>query len=102
MNISGHGRIHDKAASLLGVRPVGSDSVSQGSGTAVAASKDSVDLSSRARVLSEGNAVLAALPDIRLQPVMELKHRIESDAYQVEGEQVSDAIIRETLLDDAL
>lgn len=102
MDISGNGRIHDKAASLVGVRPTGSDSVGQGQGKSVAASKDSVELSSQARVLSEGNMILAALPDIRLQPVMELKGRIESDAYHVEGEQVSDAIIRETLLDGTL
>ena len=102
MDIIGNGRIHDKAASLVGSRPVESDAVGQSQGKSVAASKDSVELSSRARVLREGNIVLAALPDIRLQPVTELKGGIESDAYQVEGEQVSDAIIRETLLDGVL
>ena len=102
MDISGHGRIHDKAASLVGLRSVGSDSGGQGQSKSIAASKDSVELSPRARVLSEGNAVLAALPDIRLQAVTELKVSIESDTYQVDGEQVSDAMLRETLLDGAL
>ncbi len=102
MDIIGNGRIHDKAASLQGVRSTAPDAATKRQGPSVAASKDSVDLSSRAKGLSGGHAALAALPDVRVDTVTELKGSIESDAYHVEGEQVSDAIVRETLLNAAL
>ena len=51
MDISGNGRIHDNAASLVGSQPVGSDSVAKGQGKSVATAKDSVELSSQAKIL---------------------------------------------------
>ncbi len=81
-------KIHEKAASGHEKRVSGK-----------AAHEERVSLSEKARDINQAKAVIAELPEVREEKVMELKHRIEEGTYRVDGGKVADKMIEESLLD---
>ena len=61
--------------------------------------KDEVDVSSRAKTLNRIAAAVATVPDIRTEKVANIKQAIDAGTYDVKGEDVADALIRDRLSD---
>ncbi len=59
---------------------------------------DSVELSPEAKTLGKAIAVLEDLPDIREEKVAEIRERIENGTYQVDGKDIAEKIIKESML----
>ena len=60
--------------------------------------EDNVELSAKARQLQTVQALVDAVPDVRESKVAELKARIENGTYQVKGDKIALALIRESVL----
>jgi len=76
--------------------------VGEASAAAPAAQQDKVVLSPEAREVQEAKRQLEAVPDIRTEKVAELRQRIESGTYQVEGDRVAVRMISESLVNTLL
>lgn len=63
------------------------------------APEEKVTLSERAREIQQVRQAVEALPDVREEKVDELKERIASGEYRVDGEKVAEKMIGESLLD---
>ncbi len=61
--------------------------------------KDEVDVSSRAKMLNRIAAAVDIVPDIRVERVANIKQAIDADTYDITGEDVADALIRDRLSD---
>ena len=61
--------------------------------------KDEVDVSSRAKMLNRIAAVVDTVPDIRAEKVASIKQAIDAGTYDVNSEDVADALIRDRLSD---
>lgn len=85
--------------------PGGKESVkgSQGSQKSQSAGKtaksDKADISQKASTLSKVRESVDAVPEIRIDKVDEIKKAINGGNYNVQGEQVADAIIRNAIVD---
>lgn len=60
--------------------------------------EDNVELSTKARQLQAVQALVDAVPDVREAKVADLKARIENGTYQVKGDKIALALIRESVL----
>jgi negative regulator of flagellin synthesis FlgM len=60
-------------------------------------SEDNVHISARARELMEAQHAAKAIPDVREDKVAEVKHRIETGTYKVDGKQIAVNMIHESL-----
>lgn len=60
---------------------------------------DEVEVSSRAKTLNRIAAAVDNVPDIRTEKVANIKQAIEAGTYDVKGEDVADALIRDRLSD---
>lgn len=58
-----------------------------------AAAKDTVEISSQARVLKSLEIKLGSLPDVNLDKVAEIKAAIESGKYNVDADSIADKIV---------
>ena len=61
-------------------------------------SEDNVDLSTQARQMQAVHERIDAIPDVREEKVAGLKSQIENGTYQVNGDKVAIALIRESML----
>jgi len=56
---------------------------------------DQVELTQRARELQRARTELARLPKIREEVVAALKRKIEEGSYEIHGERVAEALLKE-------
>ncbi len=63
-------------------------------------SGDSVALSSEAKIMRKAIKVLETLPDVREEKVAEIRERIAKGTYQVDGKEVAEKMIKESVLND--
>jgi negative regulator of flagellin synthesis FlgM len=68
--------------------------------TPVAATADRVHLSPRASALAEARRQLDALPDIDMEKVREIQHRLQSGRYRLDADKIAERMIREALDDN--
>jgi len=59
--------------------------------------KESVEISSRAQEMKSARDALEAQPDVRAEKVEQVKSRIEQGTYEVNGKQIAEKIIRDSL-----
>jgi flagellar biosynthesis anti-sigma factor FlgM len=62
-----------------------------------AAVTDAIQVSSAARLVAVAQAALAVVPDIRMEKVEAIKNQLEADAYNPDGEEVAEGLIKEHL-----
>ena len=77
----------------------GANQVDKTAAPAVAPAEETVALSTRSRDLLQIKTVVAQLPEVREEKVEALKARIESGAYNVNGNQISKKMVGEALTD---
>jgi len=58
---------------------------------------DKVELSSRVREVNDIKKMVEEAPDVRLDRVAELKELIQSDAYEVENEDIASKMIENSI-----
>jgi len=78
-------------------KKVGSGPEKQTAGGVVAEEK--VSLSSTAREFQRAQEAIETLPDVREEKVQELKDQIKNEKYDVNGEEVAEKMLNESLLD---
>ncbi len=61
--------------------------------------EEKVSLSSKARDFQKAQEALEKLPEVREEKVQEVKDRIQSDRYDVNGEKIAEKMVSESLLD---
>ena len=66
------------------------------------ASGDSVELSQEAKTMGKAMEVLDNLPDIREEKVAEIRERIASGTYQVDGKKIAEKMIKESMLNNLI
>ena len=59
--------------------------------------RESVEISSRAQEMKNARDALGAQPDVRAEKVEQIKSQIEQGTYEVNGRQVADKIIKDSL-----
>jgi negative regulator of flagellin synthesis FlgM len=59
--------------------------------------RESVEISSRAQEMKGARDALQALPDVRAEKVEQVKAQIEQGTYEVNGKQIAEKIIRDSL-----
>jgi negative regulator of flagellin synthesis FlgM len=64
--------------------------------------EEKVNLSTKARDIEKIQEILRKAPDVREDRVAQLKKKITSGEYNVNGKDVADQILREFLLEDLL
>ncbi len=62
---------------------------------APAVSGDALHVSDASRLMGVAQAVLATVPDVRVDKVEALKAQLDTDSYSPDGEAVADGLIRE-------
>ncbi|MCX5819693.1 MAG: flagellar biosynthesis anti-sigma factor FlgM [Deltaproteobacteria bacterium] len=67
--------------------------------TAAATPEEKVDLSTRSKELLQIKNAVAQLPEIREEKVQELKTQIEKGTYNINGGQIAEKMIGESLID---
>ena len=77
----------------------GSQGAQKGQSAGKAAKSDKADISQKASVLSKVRESVDAVPEIRVDKVDEIKKAVDGGNYNVQGEQVADAIIRNAIVD---
>ncbi len=77
----------------------GSQGTQKGQSAGKAAKSDKADISQQASVLSKVRESIDAVPEIRVGKVDEIKKAIDGGSYNVKGERVADAIIRNAIVD---
>ena len=60
---------------------------------------DNVRLSAKAKELQKAGKTLEDTPEMRSEKVADIKNRIDSGSYNVNGEAIADSIIKAALLD---
>ena len=89
------GKIGDKIGETGKTRSVGTDSPISGQDSAnKAGSGDTVELTSSAQLLQRLENTLASMPEIDVARVAEVKAQIENGEYQIDVENLVDALIR--------
>jgi negative regulator of flagellin synthesis FlgM len=101
MQISGHGKVDHLAKVLLGVHEAESSSARQAA-VPTQAGKDEVRISAQAKELQRIRE-LASQPDPeRAERVERIRQSIDSGTYDVSGQKVGDAILKQVLTDAVL
>lgn len=89
------GKIGDKIGESGKTGSVGTDSPISGQDTAKkAATGDTVELTSSAQLLQRLEKTLASMPEIDVARVAAVKAQIENGEYQIDVENIVDALIR--------
>jgi negative regulator of flagellin synthesis FlgM len=63
-------------------------------------SKDSVELSPKAKEMQEAMKILDTLPDVREDKVAQIKQQIEEGSYEIDGKKIAEKMIGESLIND--
>ena len=89
------GKIGDKIGDAGGTRKVGGDAGARGNeASRQPDAADTVELTSRARLLEQLEKTLASQPAVDGARVAAVREQIESGQYEVNAENLADAIIR--------
>lgn len=100
MHISGHGRAHELASLLLGVRDVERPSPSKTK--APDSRRDQVDISEHAKEMARIKALAQESDPARTERVEKIREAVDGGTYNVNGRTVADALIRHVLTDAVL
>ncbi len=77
----------------------GSQGTQKGQSAGKAAKSDKADISQKASTLSKVRESVDAAPEIRVDKVDEIKKAVNGGNYNVRGEKVADAIIKNAIAD---
>lgn len=100
MHISGHGRAHELASLLLGVKDVERPSPSKAKATD--SRRDQVDISEHAKEMARIKALTQESDPARTERVEKIREAVDGGTYNVNGRTVADALIRHVLTDAVL
>ncbi len=89
------GKIGDKVGDSGNARKVDGDAAPRGNeASRPQSSTDTVELTSRAKLLERLEKTLAAQPSVDASRVAAVKAQIEAGEYEIDAEKLADAIIR--------
>ncbi len=77
----------------------GGQATQKGQSAGKMAKSDKADISQKAATLSKVRESVDAVPEIRIDKVNEIKKAVDGGSYNVRGEKVADAIIRNAIVD---
>ncbi len=100
MQISGHGRAHELASLLLGVKDVERPSPSQAK--APGSRQDQVDISEHAKEMARIKALAKESDPAQAERVEKIRQAVDGGTYNVSGRTAADALIRHVLTDAVL
>ena len=100
MQISGHGRAHELASLLLGVKDVERPSPSQAK--APGSRQDQVDISEHAKEMARIKALAKESDPAQAERVEKIRQAVDGGTYNVTGRTAADALIRHVLTDAVL
>ena len=100
MQISGHGRAHELASLLLGVKDVERPSPSQAK--APGSRQDQVDISEHAKEMARIKALAKESDPAQAERVEKIRQAVDGGTYNVAGRTAADALIRHVLTDAVL
>ena len=101
MQISGHGKADHLAKLLLGVQETEAPGAKQPT-SRKEVGKDNVHISERAKELQRIQALTKEPDPIRRERLDRIKQAINNGTYDVSGQKVGDAIIKQALTDAVL
>jgi negative regulator of flagellin synthesis FlgM len=64
--------------------------------------EDKVVLSPRAREIQEAKKALSALPDVREEKIAEIRKKIESGVYRIEGDKIAVQMLKTAFEEDLI
>lgn len=100
MQISGHGRAHELASLLLGVKDVERQSPSQAK--VPGSRQDQVDISEHAKEMARIKALAKESDPAQAERVEKIRQAVDGGTYNVTGRTAADALIRHVLTDAVL
>jgi negative regulator of flagellin synthesis FlgM len=77
----------------------GSQAAKKGQSAGKTAKSDKADISQKASTLSKVREAVDAVPEVRVDKVSEIKKAVDGGNYNVRGEKVADAIIKNAIVD---
>ena len=89
------GKIGNKVGETGSARKVdGSPSTGSKDATQGPSTEDTVELTSRAKLLERLEKTLGAIPDVDASRVAEVKQQIENGEYQIDADKIAEAMLR--------
>lgn len=102
MKIEGNDPLHLLETYLLGNQKKQGGVQHKKLNTDAQSRSDQVNISQGAAEYQKLSELVAKTPEVRMELVADLKRKIESGNYDVDGEQVAEKLIRSTLMDEIL
>lgn len=102
MKITGGQNLANLDAYVKNVRDREKVHTSTATGSTDTHSTDAVVLSPEAKQIQKAKELIDSLPDIREEKVAEIRARIESGEYQIDGEKIASKMVEESLLNELL
>lgn len=68
-------------------------------GSQASKTEEKVDLSTMAKEIQQAKVEVSRLPDVREEKVQEIKDQVEKGTYNVNGEQIANKMVGESIID---